>query len=241
MLNGCNVAELAAKEYRALLSDYILYLQTGWQHFSNQKISTSVRLEKLRLLEKALRRNSPFLQGIIFRLQQSFVKENISITLLLEPLSAWRFLAAGKLPTSGTQVSEILNRLLSPLARLLLVLDNENPSTYQPLTSLFVLLFLQEAFNSNSDFVKKAKMSKRQKESRLNGLYKSAKVILSLLKTKRLKFRIAILLNTANLHTRLFKNNEQHNWSFLDYLSIFLYSLGQFLFIKRKSVNNKGI
>ena len=195
----------------------------------------------MRLLEKALRRNSPLPQGLIFRLQQIFIRENISITLLLEPLSALRFLAAEKQPTSGTQVSEILNRLLSPLARLLLVLDNENPSTYQPLTSLFVLLFLQEAFNNNSDFVKKAKISKRQRESRLKGLYKSAKVILALLKTKRLKFRLAILLNTANLHTRLFKNNEQRKLTFLDYLSIFLYSLGQFFFIKRKSVNNKGI
>ena len=123
----------------------------------------------------------------------------------------------------------------------MLVLDNENPSTYQPLTSLLVLLFLQEAFNNNSNFVKKAKISKRQRESRLNGLYKSAKVILALLKTKRLKFRLAILLNTANLHTRLFKNNEQRKLTFLDYLAIFLYSSVQFFFIKRKSVNNKGI
>ena len=130
---------------------------------------------------------------------------------------------------------------MSPAARLLLVLDNENPSTYLPLTSLFILLFLQEIFIKNSDFIKKAKMSKRQRESRLNGLYKNAAVILALIRSKRLKFKLAILLNTARLHTKRMKNNKQGNPTFLDYTLIFLYSLWQFLVIKRKSVNNKGI
>ncbi len=241
MLNGNNPAELAAKEYRQLTAGYLAYLQLGKRHFSNPKISTAQRLEKLRLLEKALRKTCPLQQSLIFKLQQNFLKENISISLLLEPLSVWRYTAAGKTPTSGTQVSEILNRLMSPLARLILVSYDENPSTYLPLTSLFIILFLQENFEKNSDFIKKAKMSKRQKESRLKGLYKSAKVILSLVKSKRLKFKLAIWLNKANLQTKQFINNKQHKPTFLDCTWIFLYSLWQFAVIKRKSVSNRGI
>lgn len=241
MLNGNNPAELAAKEYRQLTAEYLAYLQLGKRHFSNPKITAAQRLEKLRLLEKALRKTCPLQQSLIFKLQQQFLQKNISISLLLEPLSVWRYAAAGKTPTSGAQVSEILNRLMSPLARLILVSHDENPSTYLPLTSLFIILFLQENFEKNSDFIKKAKMSKRQKESRLKGLYKSAKVILSLVKSKRLKFKLAIWLSKANLQTKQFINNKQHKPTFLDCTWIFLYSLWQFAVIKRKSVSNRGI
>ena len=241
MFNGCNIAAIAAKKYQPLVKDYLAYLELGQKHFNNPQISTEIRCQKINLLAKALQKNTPYKQGVIYRLQNYFVQENLSITLLLEPLSAWQYTAAGNQPTSGTQVSEILNRLMSPAARLLLVLDNENPSTYLPLTSLFILLFLQEIFIKNSDFIKKAKMSKQQRESRLNGLYKNAAVILALIRSKRLKFKLAILLNTARLHTERMKNNKQGNPTFLDYTLIFLYSLWQFLVIKRKSVNNKGI
>lgn len=84
-------------------------------------------------------------------------------------------------------------------------------------------------------------MSKRQKESRLKGLYKSASVLLQLIKNKRLKFKLALLLNTAKFQLSAFQNNKQQKLSFLDYTLIFLYSLWQFATIKRKSVNNKGI
>ena len=241
MLNGYNPDKLAAKEYQPLVADYLTFLETGRRHFSNSKIPTALRLEKLRLLEKALRKTCPLPQSLIAKLQQQFLQKNISISLLIEPLSVWRYIAADKTPTSGAQISEIFNRLMSPLARLILVSYDENPSTYLPLTSLFILLFLQENFEKNQDIIKKAKMSKRQKESRLKGLYKSAKVILSLVKSKRLKFMLALWLNKADLQTKQFINNKQHKPTFLDCTRIFLYSLWQFAVIKRKSVNNEGI
>ncbi len=240
MFDGCDVSKLAAPQYRPLLSDYLLYLQLGWQHFENINLPSDVRLSKIHLLEKALRKPTP-VHGVIFRLQNAFVKENITLSILLEPLSAWRFLAENKLPTSGSQSSEILNRLISPLARLVLALDNENPCTYFPLTSLLVLLFMLEQFKTSAVFQKKTKMSKKQKENRLSGLYKNSKILLSLIKNKRLKFRLALLLNTARLHTDFFKNNKQRSPTFLDYSGILLYSVLQFLFIKQKSVENKGI
>lgn len=241
MLNNYNIVKLTAKKYRPLIYDYLAFLQLGQHHFANRKITSDTRLEKLRLLEKILHRRSPFNSGLIFRLQQNFLKENISVTLLLEPLSAWRYTAADKMPDSGAQLSELLNRLLAPAARLFLVLDNENPCTYLPLTSLFIMLSLLEMCGKNSEYLTKAKMSKRQKESRLKGLYKSASVLLQLIKNKRLKFKLALLLNTAKFQLSAFQNNKQQKLSILDYTLIFLYSLWQFATIKRKSVNNKGI
>ena len=62
-----------------------------------------------------------------------------------------------------------------------------------------------------------------------------------LIKNKRLKFKLALLLNTAKFQLSAFQNNKQQKLSILDYTLIFLYSLWQFATIKRKSVNNKGI
>lgn len=241
MFNGYDISGLSSTKYQTLIEQYVAYLHCGWRHFSDSDIPSAVRLEKISLLERALRKDIHLPQNLLFKLQQNFIKENVSISLLLEPLSAWHYLAADKTPTSAAQASELLNRLLAPAARLILVLDYENPSTYHPLTSLFILLFWQEMFENNSPFLKKIKLSKRQKENRLSGLYKNAFVILSLVKNKRLKFKLALLLNFARLHTENFKNNKHYSLAWLDYTRIFLYSLVQFLFIKRKSVNNKGI
>lgn len=241
MFNNHDISKLTAPKYRPLVRDYTCFLQTGLGHFGNKNLPADIRLQKLTLLEKALRRQTPFTDSLIYKLQKAFVAENLSVSLLLEPLTAWRYPAAGKYPTSGAQVSELLNRMLSPAARLILALDNENPATYLPLTTLFVLLCLQEMIQTDDIFLKKARISKKQLISRLNGLYKSACVLLSLVKNKRLKFQLALLLNTARLHTLKLKNNLHDRPAFLDYVLIFAYSVFQFLFIKRKSVNFKGI
>ena len=73
MLNNYNIVKLTAKKYRPLIYDYLAFLQLGQHHFANRKITSDTRLEKLRLLEKILRRRSPFNSGLIFRLQQNFL------------------------------------------------------------------------------------------------------------------------------------------------------------------------
>ncbi len=241
MLNNHNIIKLARRKYRPLIIDYIKFLQMGWRDFGNVDISPEIRQEKLNLLDRALRKDCTLKTGLIYRLQQNFLQENLSISMLLEPLSAWRWLASGKKPDSELQAVEIINRMLAPLARLFLALEDENPSTYQPMTALLVLICWQEMLGENNDFLRSLKLKKKQKNNRLDGLYKTASVILRVIKSKRLKFRLAILLNTANIHSFLLKNNKQQKLSVLDYLRIFLYSTLQFLLVRKKTVDKKGI
>lgn len=241
MFDLYNCKTIVKPQYRKLVADYLLYWKKGWQHFSNPRISSSLRLQKLALLERAIRKDCPLPDHLLTRLQKSFLQENLSLSLLIEPLTAWRYLALDRVPSSEKQATEILQTALTPLARLLMALDDENPSTYLPMTSLLLIFVLLSMFVHQDNFLLKAKFYKRQKDSKLKGLFKNARVILPVLKSHRLKFKLAVMLNTAQIFIRRFQNNEQLHLAFLDYFRIILYSLIQFFFIKRKTITKQGI
>ena len=140
------ITDLVRPYQQPLVDLYIKYLKLGNEHFGQKGVSAEVKAEKIRLLERGIRRDFPQQDNIIARLQKQFVTENLSLYLLLDPLLAWRYTATGKRPTSETQVSDIIGYETSPLARLLMVLNNENPSTYLPMQSLLVLLLFLYMF-----------------------------------------------------------------------------------------------
>lgn len=241
MLPDFDFTGFAGEKYRPLLCAYFRFLQMGRKAFTAQNIPTEVRKEKLRLLEKNIRRECKISGNILTFLQQSFVKENLSVCLLLEPLTVWKYSAEDKFPTSEKQFSDIISGEFSPAARLIMVLNNENPSTYFPMTSLLMLFALQREIMNDGVLLKKAKISRRQRESRLRGLYKNAAVILALVRSKKLKFRLAVALNTALIRTERYTRNKHFSTGFLDCVRVMLYSICQFLFIKRRTVTKKGI
>ena len=241
MFKQSAIVDLVRQNHRPLVELYVRYLESGHEHFGKANLDPSVKLEKMRLLEKAVRRDFPFEDSILARLQQQFIAENLSLYLLLDPLLAWRYPAAGKKPTSETQLSDIIGYETSPLARLLMVLNNENPSTYLPMQSLLALLTLLDMLQNNAESLKKIKWAKRQRISKLNGLLKSAGVLLAIVHSKRLKFKSAVLLNTVAVLVNKYEKNKQFDTDFLDVLRIYAYSICQFLFIRKRTVTKKGI
>jgi len=235
------ITDLVKPQQQPLVDLYIKYLEIGNEHFGKKGISTEVKTEKLKLLEKGIRRDVPYADNIISRLQKQFVAENLSLYLLLDPLLAWRYAASGKQPTSESQVSDIIGYETSPLARLLMVLNNENPSTYLPMQSLLALLVFSDMFQNKSPLLKSVKWARRQRCSKLKGLLKSAAVLLPIVSSKRLKYKAAILFNTASILVDKYEKNQQITIEFLDVLRIYLYSIIQFLFIRKRTVTKRGI
>lgn len=232
---------LSDRKYKKVTEDYFSYLDLGWKSFSRTDIPVEIKLKKIDFLDKAIRKDCPLKNNIIYRLQKELVKENISTYLLLDPLIAWRYLALNKVPTSEKQVSDIVNYAISPLARFMMVLYDENPSTYMPMNALLCLFYYIQMFNENSPILKKAKFYKRQRDSKLKGLVKSAKVILQLVKSKKLKFRLAFILNKGIFLTDKFLKNKQVKLGVLDYLMIFMYSMWQFMVIRKRTITKEGI
>ena len=240
MLDPTILQSLVSKKYRSLLLLYCDYLDLGWKHFYEKTQNVDVKLEKIRLLEKAVRQELPLKQTMLAQLQKQFVAENLSSSLLMEPLQSWKYLAMQPEATSNEQVSDIIGHIVSPLARLIMVLNNdESPSTYQPMQSLLALLFWQRLFATKSKLISKIKISAKRRQNKLFGFLKSSFVLLSIVQSKRLKWNLALLLNKLKL---LVENNKQEQFSFLDLMRIFLYSLFQFVVVrKRTTLSRKGI
>ena len=220
---------LSSGRYQKIINDYLLYLDLGWKSFSRADIPVEVKLKKIDLLDKAVRKDCPLKKSVIYRLQKEFVEENISIYLLLDPLVTWKYLALNKIPTSEKQLSDMINYVISPLARLM------------PMNALLCLFYYIQIFNENSPILKKAKFYKRQRDSKLKGLIKSAKVILQLVKSKKLKLRLAFTLNKGIFLANKFIKNKQVNLGILDYLLIFLYSIWQFIMIRKRTITKEGL
>ena len=232
---------LLKPQYHQLWADYCRYLELGWQRFLCRCFNADEKEKQLRLLEKAIRRDFPISANLLARLQKQFINENLSLYLLLEPLSAWRHLTAEKTPVSDASASEIIQRTLSPAARLLMVLNNESPSTYLPMTSWLTAFFLMRLIQQKSPFLKNMKHTPKQWAKKLDGLLKNAFVLLGIVRSKRLKFRIALCLNTLQSYVYDLRSNQQRKTDFLDRMKIFLYSMYQFIVIRRRTTTKKGI
>lgn len=226
---------------KPLFDLYLRYLHLGRTHYGKKGITSQVKAEKLKLLERAIRGGCRLQNNLIYHLQQAFVRENLSLYLLLEPLAAWRYLATDKLPTSETQLTDVVGNISSPLSRFLMVLNNETPSTYLPMQALLTAWILLQMLQEKDAFLQKLKWHKSRQISKLKGLCKDGAVILAVVKSKRLKYRLAVLLNRISILTEKYAKNEQSTIEFLDALRIFVYSVTQFLLIKKRTVTKKGI
>ena len=239
MFDTTVLQSLVFAKYRPLLSLYCKYLHMGWKHFYTSSLNSDVKLEKIRLLERAIRQEFPLKQTIVSQLQKQFLEENLSLSLLLEPLQAWKYLSMQPEATSGEQISDIMGYIVSPLARLLMVLNNnENPGTYLPMQSLLSFLFWHYLFIEKSYLIVRLKFSAKSRYNKMDGLLKNSFILLSIVRSKYLKWKLAILLNKLRF---MLENNEHLSFSFLDHIQIFLYSLIQFIVVRQRTLSRKEI
>ncbi|MBP5215324.1 MAG: hypothetical protein J6039_02065, partial [Alphaproteobacteria bacterium] len=192
-------------------------------------------------LEKAIRKDFVVQDNKLAKLQRAFVKENLSLYLLLDFLPVWRRLASGKPIENETQLSEVAANLCAPKARMLMVLNNENPSTYLPMTSALVAFFLLENLQQKTELISTVKWSRQKQISKLEGLLKNSWVVLALVKSKRLKFRLALLLYDLKFRIESFKNNKQQTVTMLDAVKIFLYSILSFVMIRTRTTGKERL
>ena len=129
----------------------------------------------------------------------------------------------------------------SPLARFIMALHNESPSSYMPATTLISALLILQMLNANDSFLHKTRWSRKQKLTKLRGLLVNSKVLLAIINSKYLLFKLAVLLNTLSAQVEKYAKNQQPTITLLDECRIFLYSLYQIITTKHQSVDKKGI
>ncbi|MBQ8671664.1 MAG: hypothetical protein IJ525_03985 [Alphaproteobacteria bacterium] len=224
-----------------LFNIYMQYINLLHKHFTNKKIDKQIRFEQISLLERAIRKDFPLKNNIIARLQKMFVAENLSLYLLLDPLIAWRYLANDKIIKTEKQAADVVGYLSSPSARLIMVLNNETPSSYLAMTSLISLLYFRKIFTDKTFIPYAVKWGNKRKSQYLRGLLKNSVVLLQIVNSKSLKFRLALLFNRLRIQIDNEQNNKQLTIGLLDWLKILVYSVFQFVTIRHRTVSKKEI
>lgn len=236
-----SLSQLIADKYRPLWDDYLRFFLLGQQRFAYQEMMVERKSEQLRLLEKALRRNFALPNTLLYRLQQKFAEQNLSLSLLLDLLIVWRYTSSLPSPLSEKQISDIIGYIASPLARMIMALNDENPSIYLPLSSLVSAVLYCWLSEQKSDLLKGTKWSAKQRRSKLKGWLKNSSLLISVVRSYRLKFKSALLLNQLKFWADRLQNNKQRHITFLDEVRIVLYSAFQFVTVRHKSVTIKGV
>ena len=120
------LTSLIPVSYLELWNNYLKFVDLGKRRFFYENNKISIKEEKVRLLEKAIRRDLPVSDNILSRLQQSFLRENLSVSLLSDWLIVWHYTAMLPTPLNEKRLSDIIGSAASPIARMILVLNNEN-------------------------------------------------------------------------------------------------------------------
>lgn len=196
--------------------------------------------QKLNLLHKAVSRqwNDNFLLG---KLQSLFIKENLSLSLLFEPIEGYMWGLKNHYELDYVKSAPLLLQIISPISRLMVVLNNEKPLLYIPFSNLifaYFSLYLRNCPNvikllKNNKIVFDVDLMDEYMLSHFTEILSIFSIKMNLL--LRLKLCVFIGLYKLLISKKVKKLN------FLCYVNAFLYGLYYSFTEERKNKNQSYI
>lgn len=229
---------LVAPQYRTLLDLYVKWLSLLALRGFHQK---NISKKTFNYLYRAVSRSwsEKLLLG---RLQSMFIKENLSLSLLLEPIDGFEWISKSRYPLNFSASSPILLQIIAPLARLIAALNGEHPPFYQPFSSL-VCTYLSIYLINMPEFIKVLKASdisvnKKELQQSLPLRFVEAKQVLPTIQHISLKLKVSFYLRLCYVLINLKAN---HKINFFNYVNVFLGGLWYTLTIKGKKIQPRTI
>ena len=223
---------LIPKHNQPLIKAYLKWLQLLAKRGLNLKPASDKIFNEL---YRAVHRewNAQTLLGF---LQQEFIKENLSLSLLLEPLQGFQWLSKNRYPLTFTGSSPLMLQIISPLARLIAALNHQHPPFYQPFANLmcaYLGLYLQN-MPELTELLHQSRFSlNANMPQTLPLLQNEAKRILPVTYNFTFKLKIAFYLGLCQ---RLIQKKSSQKTNFLDYVNAILYGLWYSLTVKGKKL-----
>ena len=174
-------------------------------------------------------------------LQQEFIKENLSLSLLLEPLQGFEWLSKNRYPLTFTGSSPIMLQIVAPFARFVAALNNQHPPFYQPFANLvcaYLGIYLQ-AMPTLLNMLTVARFTiNTNMPASLPLLLQEAKQILPVTYYLSFKLKIAFYLGLCNI---LLQKKSSYKTNFLDYVNAILYGLWYIITIRGRALPTQKI
>jgi len=195
--------------------------------------------QSFNLLYRAVSRNWSK-NTLLGYLQQEFINENLSLSLLLEPLDGFEWLSKNRYPLTFSTSSPILLQIVTPFARFVAALNHQHPPFYQPFSNL-VCIFLGLYILSAPELITLLKQSsvnidKKELLEDMPLQHQEAKQVLPVITNLIFKYKIACYLGLCRILMTESTHKTEKKLNFLDYVNVFLYGLLYIITVRRKSI-----
>lgn len=223
-------------KYKTLFAAYVRWVKLlSYRGFKLKKTSD----HGFNLLYRAVSRTWNEKQLLGF-LQQSFIKENLSLSLLLEPLDGFEWISKNRYPLELSSSSPIMLQIITPFARLIAALNHQHPPFYQPFANLicaYLWLYLP-LMPEQMAHLKRMGISLNVDKMRkdLPLLHKESLQVLPVIDGFIFKAKIAFYLGLCKVLIKQQSQNQQIKWKKNFYVNAFLYGLWYMITIKGKSI-----
>lgn len=227
---------LIPKSERGFFIQYLRYIRQLSKRGLGEKV---IHKKSFNYLYRAVSDRQWSEKNLLGYLQKEFIARNLSLSLLLEPLDGFEWMSKNLYPLELTEASPIGLQIISPVSRMVAVLNNQTPPFYQPFSSLvfsYISRYVQE-YSGLRIMLKKTGVSTGDKKisQRLEKGLKEARQLLSVTKGLVFRIKIGFFIGLNALLTK--KTIKKVN--FFIYVNAFLYGLGYNLTTKNQTKNMK--
>ncbi len=223
-----------ATDNRKILSFYLNFVSLGIKAAKNKNISTQVKIKKFDLLYRQIFKPCKLKNNLISQLQADFIKENISLSLLSDMVKAFKQLS---MINRNSDLNEIMytNQLfVSPMTRILMVLNNLDMSVYVPFAALIMCAMLLAQGQDNNT------KNRRFYFSKIKGFYKEAKILPLVITNSKFRFKVWCYIKALDMLLTKYKNKNNLKLSNLDLIRIIFYAGIKWFFVGVKTLRIKG-
>ena len=243
-----NVLFFTPKEYKTLVKNYLRFFELGINMAADKNLSTEIKLKKISLLQKGIYRPCPFQNNLLKYLQINFVKQNLSLSLLNDCFKVFSVRASydGQFKT-WAQMVDYFQSAVSPMVRLIMVLNNLSPSVYLPFASLGVASLLVYTYVSGN-YKKPENLELLTDEEyknlyveKVKGLFKSSRILPQIVYSHLFRLRVCIALAATKIFFKKINKNKRAELDVIDYVKAMIYGTFKWMFTKTKSLNTEGI
>ncbi len=228
--------------YKIVPKEDLIFFQT-YLHYIKLVLQRGFRVKKtsiknFRLMYKAISKQWPE-DKLLGYLQREFIKRNLSLSLLIEPLDGAEWLFKNKFTLTLDKASPILMQIIAPISRIIAILNKQRPPFYQPFSNIiFIYFVLYIMYDKSIRLILKNYGMKIQPKSILNTLLllnKESKQVLTIIYGFKFKLKIAGLISLAQILIYKNINKEELKLNIFEKIKYILYVLWYMVDIRDKT------
>ena len=169
-------------------------------------------------------------------LQSEFIKRNLSLSLLLEPIDGFSWISKNRYELDYIKATPMFLQIVSPISRMVAVLNDCRPPFYQPFSNL-IFAYLSIYITNSEEIIKTFKNNKifinsKVVDKELPFIYNEAKYVITTSPSFYFKLKVGFFLGLYQILLKKGRNKLKK----INYVNAFLYGLYYTLTTKSKKI-----